>query len=115
MLVACGRLPERVLKTIKIETWIDTEPDHISKRDKHQTIKSVHPVGAVYRMRGEDRSEFCNYSTAIIMIKPLRLSSHHAYTTFSETSSSRLVRPRARRFERMEQLPHNCVALRTNY
>ena len=39
MLVACGRLPGRVLKTIKIETWIDTEPDHISKRDTHQTIK----------------------------------------------------------------------------
>ena len=33
MLVACGRIPGRVLKTIKIETWIDTEPDHISKRD----------------------------------------------------------------------------------
>ena len=68
MLVACGRLPGRVFKTIKIETWIDTEPDHISKRDKHQTIKKVHPVSAVYRGRVEDRSEFCNYSIAIMII-----------------------------------------------
>ena len=66
MLVACGRLPGRVLKTIKIETWIDTEPDHISKRDKHQTIKSVHPVGAVYRMRGRIDRSFA--TTALLLL-----------------------------------------------
>ena len=33
MLVACGRLPGNVLKTIQMETWIDAEPYHISKRD----------------------------------------------------------------------------------
>ena len=65
MLVACGRLPGNVLKTIQMKTWIDAEPYHISKRDKRQTIKDVHTVSAVHRVRGEDIS---NFSTTALLL-----------------------------------------------
>ena len=48
MLVACGRLPEIVLKTIQMETWIDAEPYHISKKDKRQTIKKAFTLSAPF-------------------------------------------------------------------
>ena len=65
MLVACGRLPEIVLKTIQMETWIDAEPYHISKKDKRQTIKGVQTVSTVHRVRGEDISNFA--TTALLL------------------------------------------------
>ena len=113
MLAACGRLPEIVLKTIQIETWIDAKPYHISKKDKRQTIKGVQTVSTVHRVRGEDISNFA--TTALLLRLNQSVAHRPTHVQHFQRRPPLVFFAHARPFERMNELPHSCVALKNNY